>query len=122
MDICSIVSISSLSFKIYRKYFLTVYIPILRGTVDNFIRSSYLGGATDLYQAVCKNLRYYDVNSLYALAMTKPMPYKLLGFIPKIESLDSFFGFCLAEIHCPKNIRPVLPLKVNDSTLHPTGS
>jgi hypothetical protein len=65
IDITSIVSTSSLSFKIFRTKFLKVDIPILKGSVDKFIRRGYFGGGTDYYKAYGENLHYYDVNSLY---------------------------------------------------------
>lgn len=37
-------------------------------------------------------------------------------------NLDDFFGFCLAEIHCPDNIdNPMLPLRYNNKTIFPRG-
>lgn len=44
IDITSIVSTSSLSLKIFRTKFLNVHIPILKGSIDRFIRRSYFGG------------------------------------------------------------------------------
>lgn len=45
-----------------------------------FIRESYFGGATFYYTLTlkAKNLRYYDVNSLYPFAMKKAMPLELI--------------------------------------------
>ena len=78
IDICTILSASSLSLKIFRTNYLDINIPILKNNVDHFIRKSYLGGATDYYKAYGKDLYYYDVNSLYPYAMLKPMPLNLI--------------------------------------------
>ena len=84
-------------------------------------------GATDFYKATLepnKELYYYDVNSLYPKAMLNPMPYEILKFYPDMTfiKLDDFFGFCLAEIECPEDIKiPLLPHKYNNKTIFPTG-
>jgi hypothetical protein len=62
VDITSILSSSSLSLKIFRQIFLEHDIPILKDSVDSFIRKGYFGGATDFYKAYGENLHYYDVN------------------------------------------------------------
>jgi hypothetical protein len=37
-------------------------------------------------------------------------------------NLNDFFGYCLAEINCPKNIKiPLLPYKYKGKTIYPTG-
>ena len=86
-----------------------------------------LVGATDYYKPVnlegCE-LYYYDVNSLYPKAMLNPMPYKILNFHSDMSciNLEVFFGFCLAEIECPRDIKiPLLPHKYNGKTIFPTG-
>lgn len=75
VDITTIVSTSSLSLKIFRSNFLKVNIPILKGMQDSFIRKSYYGGHTDIYEAYLKNGYYYDINSLYPFAMLKDIPF-----------------------------------------------
>jgi hypothetical protein len=124
IDITSILSTSTLSLKIFRKHFLKVKIPILKGWTDSFIRKGYYGGSTDYYKAYAKNLYYYDVNSLYPLAMKQDMPYELIKFHKDLSNYDlnNFFGFCLAEIECPENIiRPLLIYKDNGRAIHLTG-
>jgi hypothetical protein len=78
VDICSILSTSTLSLKIFRSKYLKVNIPILKRRDDSFLRNSYFGGATDYYKLRAENLFYYDVNSLYPFAMMKPMPKQLI--------------------------------------------
>ena len=124
VDITSIVSISSLAMKIFRTKYLEIDIPILNSNNDNFIRKSYYGGATDYYYAHVENAFYYDVNSLYPKAMCNFMPYQIIKKHNNMNNvnLDDFFGFCLAEIHCPDNIdNPMLPLRYNNKTIFPRG-
>lgn len=125
VDITSIFSTSTLSLKIFRTKYLETDIPVLNKKDDNFIRQSYLGGATDYYKAYGKFIRNYDVTSLYPFSMCKPMPYKILKFHKDLSNfnLDNFFGFILAEITVDKNIvRPMLPYKYNGKTIFPTGT
>jgi hypothetical protein len=114
VDICSILSTSTLSLKIFRSKYLKVNIPILKRRDDNFIRNSYFGGATDYYQLKATNIFYYDVNSLYPFAMCKPMPYEFIRKFTLKEgdnfNLDNFFGFLKVEVNCPSLASIVLLL------------
>jgi hypothetical protein len=125
VDITSILSTSTLSLKIFRQKFLDVDIPILKSSEDNFIRKSYFGGHTDYYKPYLTNGYYYDVNSLYPLAMCQPMPHKLMKFYKVMTDVNfnNFFGYCLAEITTPKNLlKPLLPYKHEGKTIFPTGT
>jgi DNA polymerase type B, organellar and viral len=127
VDICSIVSTASLSLKIFRTNYLRFNIPILNNQLDNFIRYSYYGGATDYYKKSGKDLYYYDVNSLYPFVMLKDMPYKPLKWYEDMSEvkLEDFFGFALARIECPANVKlPILPFKtrsLDQKILYPYG-
>lgn len=124
VDITTIYSTSTLSLKIYRTNFQDVNIPTLKSKEDFFIRKGYFGGGTDYYKQYITNAKYYDVNSLYPAAMSKPMPYEIIQYYPDMKNinLENFFGFCLVQVYCPENmIRPVLPYKYLDKTIYPTG-
>jgi hypothetical protein len=124
VDITTIVSTSSLALKIFRTNYLNVEIPILKSNEDLFIRQGYFGGATDFYKAYAKNLYYYDINSLYPKAMCNLIPQKIIKKYENMDNveLDSFFGFCLAEIQTPENIlKPLLPMKWKGKTIYPKG-
>jgi hypothetical protein len=123
VDITSILSASSLSFKIFRQCFLKVNIPILKNTQDFFIRKGYFGGATDIYRCYVENAHYYDVNSLYPHAMKNLMPLKVIKFHDNLNNikLDNFFGFCLVRVTSSINIEyPLLPYKHDGKTIFPT--
>lgn len=125
VDIASIWSTSTLSLKIFRNQFLKETIKSLTTTQDKFIRQAYFGGATDHYVAHGQNLKYYDVNSLYPFVMLKDMPLEFIKFHSRLINinLNTFFGFCLVEVECPKDIRiPLLPYRnVNGDVSYPTG-
>jgi DNA polymerase type B, organellar and viral len=125
VDITTVLSTSTLSLKIFRLRYLKHNIPTLKGSLDNFIRKGYFGGATDYYKAFATNLKYYDVNSLYPFAMSNPMPFEMIRYHHGMSfiKLENFFGFCLALIECPLNIkRPVLPYKHLGKTIYPNGT
>jgi hypothetical protein len=94
--------------------------------MDARVIGDQVQGGTDVYKKYGKNLYYYDVNSLYPFAMLNPMPYELIskGLIDlSNRTLESFFGFCIAEINCPINmIRPVLPFHHEGKTIYPVGN
>lgn len=126
VDLATIWSTSTLSLKIFRSRFLDKVIPSLTQAQDFYIRKSYFGGATDHYKRYGENLYYYDVNSLYPSVMIKPMPFLHLFYLNSISENDfkHFFGFCLAEITCPKDIKiPLLPYRnMNNQIIYPTGT
>ena len=128
VDICDVLSAPSLSLKIFRINHLDTKIPILKNSIDSFIRKSYFGGATDYYKAYGENLYYYDVNSLYPHAMLKPMPLNLIKTHKNLSSLSlenfkKFFGFVRCRVTTPKNIlKPILPFKYQGKTIFPTGT
>lgn len=124
VDITTICSTATLSLKIYRTNFLDTNIPTLNGKTDHFIRKGYFGGGTDYYKQYITNAKSYDINSLYPFAMCKPIPYEIIQYYEDMShiKLENFFGYCLAEIYCPRSIfRPVLPYRKDGKTIYPTG-
>jgi hypothetical protein len=124
VDIATIWSTSTLSFKIFRQKFLDINIPTLSNKLDAIIRLAYIGGSTDYYYKYGENLKHYDVNSLYPKAMCNPMPIEFLGETDGTKvKLENIFGFAEAKITTPKDIDiPLLPFKIDNETLHPLGS
>ncbi|XP_073313483.1 DNA polymerase-like [Primulina huaijiensis] len=129
IDIEEVMTLSSLSLKIFRMHYLddkTFPIHIPTQNQDTFIRRAYYGGHVDVYKPYGENLYYYDVNSLYPYIMKSyPMPCGVPVWRNNLESveLDSLFGFIEAYVVCPTNIsRPFLPYKDQYGTLiFPTG-
>jgi len=89
VDLAEALSTSTLSLRIFRKHLLSQNIPIIKGKHDDFIRKSYLGGATDYYQGVGEGVYCYDVNSLYPLAMKQGMPGDIIGEYALILRISS---------------------------------
>lgn len=124
VDIATIWSTSTLSFKIFRQKFLDINIPTLTKKLDNIIRLAYIGGSTDYYYKYGENLKHYDVNSLYPKAMCNPMPIEFLSESDGTKvKLENVFGFAEARITTPNQMEiPLLPLKHENETIHPLGS
>lgn len=127
VDITTIVSTSSLSLKIFRTNFQKVNIPILKGSQDQFIRKSYFGDHTDIYEGYLEKGYYYDVNSLYPFCMFKPIPFEMIKHHKNMQNikLENFFGFIKCEVITPPNIlKPLLPYKdpISGKTLYPIGN
>lgn len=125
VDITTIFSSPTLSLKIFRSKFLSLSIPVLTRDIDEFVRNGYYGGGTDVYKAYETNIKYYDVNSLYPLAMKNLMPLNLIKFHKNMDNIDlnNFFGFIEVEVTCPINmLRPVLPFKFEGKTIYPVGN
>lgn len=133
IDPLSIVSAPSAAFKIWR----TIQLPKLNGEllkvydfshteIGTKLRESYLGGIVDVYRPYLMGEGYYyDVNSLYPTAMSKPMPVGLptLVYYPNPEALKEalesgvFFGFVEATIQAPSLNTPagyigLLPIRL----------
>jgi hypothetical protein len=104
-------------------------IPQLSGKIANDIRTGYTGGSTDMYIPEGKNIKCYDVNSLYPSVMFKSdMPVgKPTYFEGDIRKTDkNAFGFFHVIITAPENIlHPILQTHVNTGdgirTISPIG-
>ena len=118
-------TLSSLSFKIFRKNFFDRcknLIPIFKYSDDLKIRESYFGGSvgmikpTNLYNKAAKQLWLLDFNSLYPYIMANyAMPCgKVRHFVGNILAKEmNPIGFFKANIIAPDNLKvPVLTTKV----------
>ena len=121
-------TLPSLAMKIFKsKYMPKDSIYQLLGNIEKDIRSSYTGGAVDMYiphnifeakdNINTDNLFYYDVNSLYPFVMnTMKMPIgKPIYFEGDILKIDQeAFGFFYCKITTPEYLdHPILQRKIN---------
>jgi hypothetical protein len=121
-----------LAFAIYRKCYLKDnLIPISEGEVFDFIRKSFTGGATDMYKPYGKNIRCYDVNSLYPYIMKESkfpigIIRKFIGDITILNDKD-YYWFADSDISTKKDLyQPYLQLHIKTKngmrTISPNGS
>jgi hypothetical protein len=118
IDVVDKTTIAALSLSIFRMHFFDdkkskLYIPTKEE--DKFFRDAYYGGHVDVYKPRGKNLKYYDVNSLYPFIMKtckmpggKPVKHDDL----RAMKLDDMFGFIWALVRTPTSEkRPFLPFR-----------
>ena len=102
-------------------------------SLDTKLRESYLGGIVEVYPPhLIGEGFYYDVNSLYPTAMSKPMPVgkpNLINLTVEdfLEDDFTFFGFVEATIRAPCPIVPagyigLLPIKLKGRLICPVGT
>ncbi|KAG2481366.1 hypothetical protein PVAP13_J672500 [Panicum virgatum] len=133
IDILTRLTISSLALSIFRRQYIKDSeqnrIYILNDNEEQFIRSGYYGGHTDVYLPSGEDLKYYDINSLYPYSMLSDMPAGKprwilnLGLKKSKMELKDMFGFIKAFVIAPAGMhKPFLPYKQKDGTLiFPTG-
>jgi hypothetical protein len=111
ISLYSCLTIAQLSLTIFRKKFLKEKIPIYINKEEK-IRQSYYGGRTEIFKRFGKNLKYYDVNSLYPYVMFNcDVPVGLPVKTNNFKLTD--FGVAYANIEAPKDIKyPLLPHKI----------
>lgn len=128
INITTVLTISSLAFKIYRQNFMVneeIYKSNIDNMIENFLRQSFIGGITTIFKPKCNNAYYYDVNSLYPYSMLQPMPIGKPNW-KNINNLDIniFFGFIECTIEIPENLE-IPPLSIKDKEtgllINPTG-
>ena len=109
-------TLPSLAFAIFRSSFMDEEnIPKLTDNIAADIREGYTGGSTDMFIPYGKNIKCYDVNSLYPSVMiNQDMPIgKIESFNGDIRKIDpSAFGFFYVKVNCPVDImHPILQIK-----------
>lgn len=125
VDITKSPTLSSLSFKIFRKNFFNAcsnLIPTFRYSDDLKIRNSFKGGSvgmikpTNVFNKAAKQLWLLDFNSLYPYIMSKyAMPCgKVRHFVGNILAKEMKpMGFFKVNVTAPDNLKvPVLTTKV----------
>ena len=123
IDFIKYPTIPSLSFAIYRSNFLKDgVIPIISSKLHKLLKQSYFGGITEVYTPLGKNIKSYDINSLYPHSMKYfPMPTGqpryvngCLGDIQKYLNIkrEIPYGIFKVKVKAPENLdKPFLPAR-----------
>lgn len=128
IDIFKYMTLSSIAFAIFRSNFMSednLKIAKITGEMFEDIYKSYKGGIVDMYKPEGINLFLQDVNSEYPEAMCKDMPGGKVKYFEGELDLNEQenFGFFKAKIMTNSNLNiPVLPVKLNNTTLCPLGT
>lgn len=125
INITDVLSISSLTFKIFKTNFLkNNKLPIVKSKHQVRLREAFYGGRVDVFKTIGHNVYVYDVNSLYPYIMANydlPIGKMVMSFD---NNLDNYFGYCYVEVETPKFMhKPLLPFRGDDGNLYyPLGT
>lgn len=107
--------------------FIKGILPRLPKSSEDFVLPSLHGGRGEVYQTLVKNGCEIDMQGLYGVACTKPMPIKDAYLVPKL-TLEKFnkkndLGWVevLSAYIPPKNGRGCLPVKYGETLTFPVG-
>jgi hypothetical protein len=101
VNITSYNTIASLALGILlSNFFPKASLCVIKGQIEDEIRSAYYGGITHVHSHEIKNGFYYDINSSYPASMLNPMPIGNPTFTTE-EDLAKIFGFVKAEVTAP---------------------
>lgn len=112
LNVTKFKTLPSLALAIYTtKYLPNNLVPefkMIKGGLENKIRTSYSGGNVDVFINQISNGYLYDMNSQYSKAMMNDMP---IGdpVLSLDTNLDNIFGFVYAEIICPSESELQVP-------------
>jgi len=105
------ITLAQMCMNIFRTNYLKYPIPCYRAIEDD-IRASYFGGRTEIFKIYGKNLKYYDVTSLYPTVMhNKFFP---VGKPVKVAGMSiADFGVCKVTVKAPDDLDiPLLPYRM----------
>lgn len=97
--------------------YLMKEIPSLKPNQDKYIRDSYFGGRTEIFNLYYNNkkkpINYFDVNSLYPYIMAEnSFPTNPIGFSDNFD-FDKDYGFVECTVIVPNYLKiPPLPVKI----------
>lgn len=116
-------TIASCGMNLFRRRFLTENIDTY-AHVNLAARRGYYASRVEVFERHCKDAYYYDINSSFAFAMTKPCPGPLVKTHRRgIPNYDRKIFMADVEISVPENYLPVVPYRHNQSGLYfPTGN
>jgi len=104
LNVSNYKTLPSLALAAYTSFYIpSSLVPefkMIKGDLEQEIRSSYFGGNVDVYINKIEKGFYYDMNSQYPMAMLNDMP---VGepVLSLENDLDKIFGFVYGEIFCP---------------------
>ena len=87
---------------------------------------AYYGGRVEVFKrGVIGEHNYYDFNSLYPSVMMNEFPNpnsKRVTYANVLDYIKKYHGVSNVDIFCPKMKYPLLPYRINDKLIFPTGN
>lgn len=119
------ITISSTALDLYRRKFQKyIYFQPQKELLQYLYKGYYGGRCEVIKRGRIKNLKYYDVNSLYPYVMTREYPnpnhFKLSNCIT-MNTLRDYEGVAQVKIKAPDLYIPYLPFRTEQKLLFPEG-
>jgi len=118
-------TIASTSMSLFKNRFLKEQYFRMPERIIERLHDAYYGGRTETFsRGHCKNLKYYDINSLYPSVMRNKFPdpnswrYNMKNTIKYIKEFD---GVSHVTIEAPYMKYPLLPLRIKNKVIFPYG-
>jgi len=111
------VTTASQAMLIFRRKFLKFPVTVTTQEIQDFCREGYYGGRVEIFKTSGKNLKLYDVNSLYPFSMKNILPVEYYAPSRNFE----VFGYHDVTVHAPEMYIPILPVKMNGKLCFPCG-
>lgn len=90
--------------------------------INKKVRPAYVGGRVEVFYRKRHSGFYYDINSCYPFAMTKPLPGRFLKTIRRLPETDQVAYIADVLIDVPEHMAvPPLPYVAEGSLFFPTG-
>ena len=113
-------TLASTAMCLFRRRFLSRDIT-MHGMVNDRLRPSYFGGRVEVFDKYVHHGYYYDINSSYPAAMTKPLPATLQKLQDVIPTKTDLMWFADVEVKINECRIPPLPFRQNATMYFPTG-
>lgn len=115
------VTIASCGMHLFRRKYLTNEIKTIKA-VNSFARDAYVGSRVEVIQRHVRDAFYYDINSSFPYAMTKPCPGEYIGAGKRLPDSKHFPYIADVEITVPEMYLPPLPYRTQMGRIFfPTG-
>lgn len=118
------ITTSGLAMGIFRlRYLKKTILYKMDDKKEEFVRRGYYGGRVEVFKMQAKNVREYDVNSMYVSAMLNPLPCGSKGIWARGYNFEeNTRAFLEVEVYCPNIHIPLLPYRTPEGKLiFPTG-
>lgn len=105
-----------------------VYESYYGGRTENFMRGKIISDSFNFesktFSEKGKHYRMYDINSLYPSVMVREYPnpnFARYVYLGTEEVIHKYEGVSRVKLFCPDMRYPLLPMKINDKLVFPTG-
>ena len=111
---------ASSAMQLFRRVYLKQDIPT-SNRINEIARHSYTASRVEVYTRHIQNGKYFDINSSFPYAMTRPCPGQLIGVNRELGHFDTGLFIADAEIEVPDMYMPPLPYRQGSRVFFPTG-